>query len=78
MIELGKTGKQNVAFGVVSTLVNLTNSFDKQVNSQKKTFTQTQSKALKSRHNFLKSDIIKVFSSSKCLHVVSLKLFKVV
>ena len=31
LIELGKTGKQNVAFGVVSTLVNLTNSFDKQV-----------------------------------------------
>eukprot|EP00088_Acartia_fossae_P020179 TRINITY_DN21830_c0_g1_i4.p1 TRINITY_DN21830_c0_g1~~TRINITY_DN21830_c0_g1_i4.p1 ORF type:complete len:868 (-),score=244.57 TRINITY_DN21830_c0_g1_i4:118-2613(-) len=30
LIELGKTGKQNVAFGVVSTLVNLTNSFDKQ------------------------------------------------
>lgn len=30
LIELGKTGKQNVAFGVVSTLVNLTNSFEKQ------------------------------------------------
>ena len=31
LIELGKTGKQNVAYGVVSTLVNLTNSYDKQV-----------------------------------------------
>ncbi|XP_023336334.1 protein unc-45 homolog B [Eurytemora carolleeae] len=30
LIELGKTGKQNVAYGVVSTLVNLTNSYDKQ------------------------------------------------
>jgi len=30
LIELGRTGKQNCAFGVVSTLVNLTNSYDKQ------------------------------------------------
>jgi len=30
LVELGKTGKQNVAYGVLSTLVNLTNSFDKQ------------------------------------------------
>ena len=31
LVDLGKTGKQNVAYGVLSTLVNLTNSFDKQV-----------------------------------------------
>ena len=30
LIELGKTGHQNVAYGVVATLVNITNSYDKQ------------------------------------------------
>lgn len=30
LIELGKTGAQNVAYGVVATLVNITNSYDKQ------------------------------------------------
>jgi tetratricopeptide (TPR) repeat protein len=30
LIELGKTGKQDVAYGVITTLVNLTNSYDKQ------------------------------------------------
>ena len=27
---MGKTGAQNVAYGVVATLVNITNSYDKQ------------------------------------------------
>jgi hypothetical protein len=31
LIELGKTGQMNVAYGVVATLVNLSNSYDKQV-----------------------------------------------
>merc|ERR550519_2641357 len=30
LIELGKTGAQNVMYGVLATLVNLTNSYDKQ------------------------------------------------
>ena len=30
LIDLGKTGAQNVAYGVVATLVNITNSYDKQ------------------------------------------------
>ena len=30
LIDLGKTGHQNVAYGVVATLVNITNSYDKQ------------------------------------------------
>ena len=34
LIELGRTGGQDVMYGVVTTLVNLTNSFDKQEISQ--------------------------------------------
>ena len=30
LIELGKTGAQNVMYGVMATLVNVTNSYDKQ------------------------------------------------
>merc|ERR1712106_262047 len=30
LIELGKTGAQNVMYGVLATLVNITNSYDKQ------------------------------------------------
>jgi len=30
LIDLGKTGKQDAAYGVITTLVNLTNSYDKQ------------------------------------------------
>ena len=30
MIELGKTEAQNVMYGVLATLVNITNSYDKQ------------------------------------------------
>ena len=30
LIELGKTGAQNVMYGVLATLVNVTNSYDKQ------------------------------------------------